>query len=104
MWTCAWDHARVFVTLAFNEFTSRYPRPGIDKDIADGHEGLVEFGGNLHDPHPGWDVIGGRQEIVLGTGRLLDEYEGGNVRSAFDGGRQGDVKPQGRHDLIPVET
>lgn len=30
---------------------------------------FVEFGGNLHDPHPGWDVIVGRQEVVLGTGR-----------------------------------
>ena len=27
------DHARVFVTLAFDEFTGKYPRPGIDKDI-----------------------------------------------------------------------
>ena len=69
------DHARVFVTLAFNEFTGKNPRPGIDKDIADGHEGFVEFGGNLHDPHPGWDVIVGRQEVVLGIGRLLDDNE-----------------------------
>ena len=51
------DRARLFVTLAFDEFTGQYPRPGIDKDIADGHEGFVEFGSNLHDPHPGWDVI-----------------------------------------------
>lgn len=38
-------------------------------------------------PHPGWDVIVGRQEVVLGTGRLLDDNEGVNVRSAFDGVR-----------------
>jgi len=25
------DHARVFVTLAFDEFTGKYPRPGIDR-------------------------------------------------------------------------
>ncbi len=100
------DHARVFVTLAFDEFTGQYPRPGIDKDIADGHEGFVEFGRNLHDPHPGWDVIAGRQEIVLGTGRLLDDNEGVNVRSAFDGVRIGYDKAKGRIDLIaakPVE-
>lgn len=69
------DHARVFVTLAFDEFSGKYPRSGIDRDIADGHEGFVEFGSNLHDPHPGWDVIVGRQEISLGTGRLLDNNE-----------------------------
>jgi len=97
------DHARVFVTLAFDEFTGKYPRPGIDKDIADGHEGFVEFGGNLHDPHPGWDLIVGRQEVVLGTGRLLDDNEGVNVRSAFDGVRVGYDKPAGRIDLIAVK-
>ena len=97
------DHARVFVTVAFDQFTGRYARPGIDKDIADGHEGFVEFGGNLHDRHPGWDVILGRQEVVLGTGRLLDDNEGVNVRSAFDGVRVGYDKPKGRIDLIAVK-
>jgi alginate export protein len=99
------DHARVFITLAFDEIGGKnaVPRPGIDKDAADGHEGFVEFGGNLHDPHPGWDVIIGRQEIVLGTGRLLDDNEGVNVRSAFDGVRIGYDKPEGRIDLIAVK-
>ena len=45
--------------------------------------------------HPGWDVIAGRQEMVLGTGRLLDDNEGVNVRSAFDGFRIGYDKPKG---------
>ena len=99
------DHARVFVTLAFDEVGGKKagPRPGIDKDAADGHEGFVEFGGNLHSSHPGWDVIMGRQEIVLGTGRLLDDNEGVNVRSAFDGVRIGYDKPKGRIDLIAVK-
>ena len=92
------DHARVFATLTFDEFTGKYPRPEIDKDIADGHEGFVEFGSNLHHPHPGWDVIVGRQEIMVGTGRLLDDNEGVNVRSAFDGIRVGYDKPTGRID------
>src|SRR4029077_9456576 len=69
----------------------------------DGHEGFVEFGSNLRDPHPGWDVIVGRQEVVLGTGRLLDDNEGVNVRSAFDGVRIGYDKPKGRIDLIAVK-
>src|SRR5580704_13343816 len=49
----------------------------------------------------------GRQEVSLGTGRLLDNSEGVNVRSAFDGIRLGYDKPKGRIDLIavkPVET
>jgi hypothetical protein len=103
------DHARIFVTLAFDDVGAKKagPRPVIDKDVADGHEGFVEFGGNLHDRHPGWDVIIGRQEVSLGTGRLLDNNEGVNVRSAFDGIRLGYDKPKGRIDLIavkPVET
>ncbi len=97
------NHARVFVTLAFDQFTGEYPLPGIDQDVADGHEGFVELGGNLHDPHPGWDVIVGRQEIVLGTGRLLDDNEGVNVRSAFDAVRVGYDKPKGRIDLLAVK-
>jgi len=103
------DHVRIFVTLAFDDVGGKKagPRPVIDKDVADGHEGFVEFGGNLHDRHPGWDVIVGRQEVSLGTGRLLDNNEGVNVRSAFDGIRLGYDKPKGRIDLIavkPVET
>jgi Alginate export len=103
------DHVRIFVTLALDDVGDKKagPRPAIDKDIADAHEGFVEFGGNLHDRHPGWDVIVGRQEVSLGTGRLLDNNEGVNVRSAFDGIRLGYDKPKGRIDLIavkPVET
>ena len=98
------DHARFFLTLAFDDVGHKEggPRPGIDKDIADGHEGFVEFGGQLHSPHPGWDVVIGRQEVVLGTGRFLDDNEGVNVRSAFDGVRIGYDKPKGRVDLIAV--
>jgi hypothetical protein len=58
------DHARVFVTVAFNEFSGLHPRPGIDNDIADGHEGFVEFGSNLHDSR-----LGRRREYRLDTCR-----------------------------------
>jgi hypothetical protein len=103
------NHVRFFITLAFDKVGAKKagPRPGIDKDIGDGHEGFVEFGSNLHDPHPGWDVLLGRQEVTLGTGRLVDDNEGVNVRSAFDGVRVGYDKPKGRIDLFavkPVET
>ena len=68
-----------------------------------GTKGFVEFGGQLHHPHPAWDVIIGRQEVVLGTGRFLDDNEGVNVRSAFDGVRIGYDKPKGRVDLIAIK-
>ena len=99
------DHVRIFVTLAFDDVGDKKagPRPVNDKDIADAHEGFVEFGGNLHDPHPGWDIIVERQEVSFGTGRLLDNNEGVNVRSAFDGIRIGYDKPKGRIDLIAGE-
>jgi hypothetical protein len=62
----------------------------------------------VNNPHPGWDVILGRQEVVLGTGRLVDDTnEGVNVRGAFDGVRIGYDKPKRRIDLIAgkaVET
>jgi hypothetical protein len=102
MLTCAWETTfACFLRLHLTRLEAR--GPGLDKDAADGHEGFVEFGGNLHDPHPGWDVILGRQEVVLGTGRLLDDNEGVNVRSAFDGVRLGYDKPNGRIDLIAVK-
>ncbi len=99
------NHARIFVTLAFDDVGNKKagPRPVIDKNVADGHEGFVEFGGNLHDRHPGWDVIVGRQEVALGTGRLLADNEGVNVRSTFDGVRIGYDRPKGRIDLIAVK-
>jgi len=73
--------------VAFNEFSGPHPRPGIDKDIADGHEGFVEFGSNLHDsrlgrrrnigrtlPGPVWRVRFGLQADALsgdkGTTRI----------------------------------
>lgn len=59
----------------------------------------------VNNPHPGWDVILGRQEVVLGTGRLVDDTnEGVNVRGAFDGVRIGYDKPKRRIDLIAGKT
>jgi hypothetical protein len=99
------NHVRIFVTLKFDDVGDKEsgPRPGIDKDVADGHEGFVEIGGNLHAQHPGADVILGRQEVVLGAGRLFDDNEGVNVRNSFDGIRIGYDRLWGRIDLIAVK-
>jgi hypothetical protein len=99
------NHVRIFVTLKFDDVGDKEsgPRPGIDKDVADGHEGFLEIGGNLHAQHPGADVILGRQEVVLGAGRLFDDNEGVNVRNSFDGVRIGYDRAWGRIDLFGVK-
>ena len=94
------DHARVFVTLAFDEFTGQYPRPGIDKDIADGHEGFIEFRGNLLAIRtPVGMSLAGLQVSARNRDAFSTTTEEVNVRSAFDGVRVGYDKPAGRIDL-----
>jgi hypothetical protein len=99
------NHSRAFLTFKFDDVADKEagPRPGIDKDIADVHEAFVEFGQALHERHSGIDVVLGRQEIVLGTGRLFDDNEGVNVRNSFDGVRIGDDRPWGRVDVFALK-
>ena len=99
------NHARVWVGLTFDDVGDKRagPRPGIDKDIADVEEAFVEFGGNLHASHPGADVVIGRQELVLGKGRLLDDNEGINVRNSYDGVRLGYENATGRIDVFALK-
>ena len=99
------NHARVFLTLKFDDVADKKvrPRPAIDKDIADVHETFVEIGQKLHERHPGTDIVLGRQEVVLGTGRLFDDNEGVNVRSSFDGVRIGYDRPSERVDVFALK-
>jgi hypothetical protein len=43
---------------------------------------------------------GGRQEITFGSGRLVDDREGPNIRLSFDGGRVFDESPALRLDAF----
>ena len=77
----------------FSEFNFDYedgraggPRPQVDEDEGDVHQAFVEIGPHVSSPS-GVSVRVGRQEVVLGSGRLLDNNEGPNVKLSFDGVR-----------------
>ena len=79
---------RFFTEITFNYAPGRSggPRPNLDEDRGDFHQGFLEIG-----PHAsrrdGSSLRLGRQEIVLGSGRLFDNNEGPNVKLSFDGVR-----------------
>lgn len=58
------------------------PRP-TDENIADLHQGFID----LSDSSQNLRLRVGRQEIEFGTGHLIGESEGLNIRRAFDGFR-----------------
>jgi hypothetical protein len=62
------------------------PRPQVDEDRGDVHQAFIEIGPHVSRPH-GIGLRAGRQEVVLGSGRLFDNNEGPNVKLSFDGVR-----------------
>ena len=62
------------------------PRPGIDEDQGDFHEAFLDISTGLDDQRSITTRLG-EQEIVYGTGRLVDNNEGVNVKSSFYGAR-----------------
>jgi hypothetical protein len=83
-------HAGRYFRL-FSEFEFDYedgrnggPRPNIDEDRGDIHQAFLELGSHASRPH-GLILRVGRQEVVLGSGRLFDNNEGPNVKLSFDG-------------------
>ena len=81
-------HFRLFSEFQFDDVFGRNggPRPGIDRDWAAVHQTFAEFGTEL-DAQDGARLRMGRQELSFGTGRLVDNNEGVNVKSSFDGAR-----------------
>ena len=78
---------------SFSEFEFDYedgrnggPRPQIDEDRGDVHQAFIEIGSHVSSTH-GISLRAGRQEVVFGTGRFLDNNEGPNVKLSFDGFR-----------------
>jgi hypothetical protein len=61
-------------------------RPGVDEDAGDIHQTFVEIGPHVSS-ELGSSLRLGRQEVVLGSGRLFDNNEGPNVKLSFDGVR-----------------
>ncbi len=62
------------------------PRPVVDEDKLDLHQGFVEFE-IVQRPGVAVSVRGGRQEIEVGSGRMYSLREGPNVPLSFDGVR-----------------
>jgi hypothetical protein len=82
------------------------PRPGIDEDRGDVHQLFLEIGPHVSAAH-GISLRVGRQEVVLGSGRLFDNNEGPNVKLSFDGFRAIAEGAHVRLDLFalkPVEN
>jgi hypothetical protein len=79
---------RLFTELMFDYNAGRNggPRPGIDEDQGDVHQAFVEIGPHVSSKE-GVSLRVGRQEVVLGSGRLFDNNEGPNVKLSFDGVR-----------------
>jgi hypothetical protein len=79
---------RFFTELKFDYIAGRNggPRPGVDEDPGDFHQGFLEVGTHVS-REQGTSLRVGRQEVVLGTGRLFDNNEGPNVKLSFDGVR-----------------
>jgi hypothetical protein len=98
---------RLFTELKFDYDSGRNggPRPGIDEDRGDVHQAFIEIGPDASGSR-GVSLRAGRQEVVLGSGRLLDNNEGPNVKLSFDGLRLITETTHLRMDLFalkPVE-
>jgi hypothetical protein len=80
------DHFRVYSEFQFDyiDFRNGGPRPGIDEDRGDVHQLFIDVGSDVRSGQ-GYMLRAGRQEVVLGRGRLLDNNEGPNVKISFDG-------------------
>jgi hypothetical protein len=81
-------HFRFFSEWEFDYVAGRVsgPRPNIDEDAGDIHQTFVEIGPHVSS-ELGSSLRLGRQEVVLGAGRLFDNNEGPNVKLSFDGAR-----------------
>ena len=79
---------RLFSEFKFDYIVGRVggPRPGTDEDRGDIHQAFVEIGQHVS-RQDGSSLRLGRQEVVLGSGRLFDNNEGPNVKLSFDGVR-----------------
>lgn len=81
-------HFRTFVQIGNHLATNRPGGKGpTDEDQLDLQQGFAEFTGKIGTAD--WSARAGRQEIALGSQRLVTVREGPNVRLAFDGVRVG---------------
>src|ERR1700685_1388186 len=93
----------------FSEFEFDYedgrnggPRQQTDEDRGDVHQAFIEIGPHVSRPH-GISLRAGRQEVVLGSGRLFANNEGPHVKLSFDGFRLITKSAHVRLDLFAVK-
>lgn len=82
------SHVRVYASFQYEKEMGNNagPRPGIDEDQGDFHEAFIDISTGLDDERSVTARLG-EQELVFGTGRLVDNNEGVNVKSSFYGAR-----------------
>lgn len=77
-------HFRLFTQFQSGLEEGRNGGPRLtDEDVADLHQAFVDIGNGSHT----FVFRAGRQEVEFGSGRLIGESEGLNIRRAFDGFR-----------------
>lgn len=81
-------HVRMFASFQYEKEMGNNagPRPGIDEDQGDFHEAFVDISSGLDEQRSVTARLG-QQELVYGTGRLVDNNEGVNVKSSYYGAR-----------------
>jgi hypothetical protein len=82
------SHVRLYTSFQYDKEMGNNagPRPGIDETQGAFHEAFVDFSTGLYAPRAVTLRLG-EQEMVFGTGRLVDNNEGVNVKSSFYGAR-----------------
>ena len=80
------DIFRTFVQFGNHLVSSKSLSPPTDVDQFDLQQGFADLKASIGQ-NASVTFRGGRQEITLGSGRLVDVREGPNIRLSFDGGR-----------------
>jgi hypothetical protein len=95
---------RLFSEFKFDYVAGRVggPRPGVDEAPGDVHQTFLEIGPHVS-REDGSSLRLGRQEVVLGSGRLFDNNEGPNVKLSFDGVRWITQTPHLRWDVFALK-
>jgi hypothetical protein len=98
------NHFRLYNEFQFDyeNFRNGGPRPGLDEDRGDIHQLFFDVGTDVRSGK-GMQLRAGRQELVYGRGRLLDNNEGPNVKLSFDGFKVSLDTHRGNVDFFAVK-
>lgn len=98
------ETARIFVQLGSHFASDRaFGNPPTDRNDLDLQQGFVDVSAKFDDATR-FTLRGGRQEISIGSSRLVSVRESPNVRRSFDGGRAFIVGDGFRLDALAVRA